>query len=75
MNYKVRIASKHPSHREMYNLGQLPKFQVRVRVRFGSTKSDLRACDIDFNTIEAINNTANKIVMKDKFSIADIDSP
>lgn len=74
MNYKVRIASKHPSHREMYNLGQLPKFKVRVRVRFGSTK-DLRACDIDFNTIEAINNTANKIVMKDKFLIADIDSP
>lgn len=74
MNYKVRIASRHPSHRAIWIIGQMPLFPKRVRVRFGSNK-ELRKCTIDFNSIEAIDNTANKLKMKDIFCIAGVRSP
>lgn len=74
MKYKVRIASRHPSHKAILKIGQMPMFNVRVRVRFGSTKKH-RKCSIDFNSIGAINNTANKMRMKVLFREAGINSP
>lgn len=74
MKYKLRIASRHPSHKAILRMKQMPNFSKRVRVRFGSTKNH-RICDIDFNTIEAIKNTANKVKMKDIFADEEIDSP
>jgi glutathione synthase/RimK-type ligase-like ATP-grasp enzyme len=74
MAYKIRIASRHPSHKAILEHDQMPKFDVRVRVRFGSTKNH-RHCDIDFNPISAIENTANKMKMKAIFSQAGVRSP
>jgi glutathione synthase/RimK-type ligase-like ATP-grasp enzyme len=68
--YKARIASRHPSHHKI----ELPMFSRTVRVRFGSQiKHRKRA--IDFNSIEAIENTANKMKMKAIFSEAGVNSP
>lgn len=72
--FKIRVASRHPSHKEILRQGQMPKFPVRVRVRFGS-QIPHRPCDIDFNSIEAIENTANKMKMKAIFDRAGVKSP
>lgn len=72
--YKVRVASRHPSHKEILRLGQMPLFPVRVRLRFGSQLKH-RKCDIDFNSIEAIERTANKSAMKRWFQMHGIKSP
>lgn len=66
MKYRIRIASRHPSHKNILKQGQMPKFPVRVRVRFGSVIPHRRV-DIDFNPISAITNTANKMRMKQIF--------
>lgn len=72
--YKIRVASRHPSHKEILHQNQMPLFPVRVRVRFGSEKAH-RKCHIDFNPIEAIRNTANKIEMKRIFVAAGVRTP
>lgn len=72
--YKVRIASRHPSHKNILRQGQMPKFPVRVRVRFGS-KIPHRPCAIDFNSIPAIERTSNKLKMKVVFDRAGVRSP
>lgn len=72
--YRIRVASRHPSHKEILRQGQMPKFPVRVRVRFGS-KNPHRPCDIDFNPIDAIERTANKLKMKAIFLHAGVRTP
>lgn len=72
--YKVRIASRHPSHKNILAMDQMPKFPVRVRVRFGS-QIPHRRVDIDFNPISAIAKTADKMKMKAIFCNAGVRSP
>lgn len=74
MKYKVRVASRHPSHKNILKQGQMPKFPVRVRIRFGS-QIPHRPCVIDFNSIEAIIRTSNKSAMKRWFQMSGIKSP
>jgi glutathione synthase/RimK-type ligase-like ATP-grasp enzyme len=74
MEYRVRIASRHPSHKNILKQGQMPKFPVRVRVRFGS-QIPHRKVDIDFNPIPAIKSTANKMRMKQIFAEHGVQTP
>jgi glutathione synthase/RimK-type ligase-like ATP-grasp enzyme len=74
--YRVRIASKHPSHRRIWSMKQLPKFPKKIRVRFGSIKNfSRRQCEIEFNSIESIRNTSNKTKMKLIFDRAGVKTP
>lgn len=68
--YKVRICSRHPSHKVI----ELPEFDKRVRVRFGSVNIH-RKMDLDFNSIYAIKKTANKLAMKSVFGVNNINTP
>jgi glutathione synthase/RimK-type ligase-like ATP-grasp enzyme len=72
--YKIRIASRHPSHKEIIRQNQMPLFPKRVRVRFGSTKKH-RKCDIEFNDIFSIKNTSNKVKMKNIFALSGVNTP
>jgi glutathione synthase/RimK-type ligase-like ATP-grasp enzyme len=66
MKYRIRIASRHPSHKNILKQGQMPKFPVRVRVRFGSVIPHRRVA-IDFNSRFKITNASNKMRMKRLF--------
>jgi glutathione synthase/RimK-type ligase-like ATP-grasp enzyme len=72
--FRIRVASRHPSHKAIIKHGQMPKFPVRVRVRFGS-QIPHRHCDVDFNPIPAIERTANKLKMKAIFLRAGVRTP
>jgi glutathione synthase/RimK-type ligase-like ATP-grasp enzyme len=68
---KVSVISRHPSHKRL----EFPKFDLKVRIRFGSTTDFPARKDIDFPSKEAIRNTASKIRMKKKFDEAEVPSP
>jgi glutathione synthase/RimK-type ligase-like ATP-grasp enzyme len=72
--FRIRVASRHPSHKAIIKHGQMPKFPVRVRVRFGS-QIPHRPCVIDFNSIESIRRTSNKSAMKRTFQMHGVKSP
>lgn len=57
---KVSIVSRHPSHRRI----ELPEFDKKIRIRFGSQKEYSAPKDLEFPSIEAIRNTSNKMRMK-----------
>lgn len=72
--FKLRIASRHPSHKNILKMGQMPKFPIRVRVRFGSVIPH-RKVKIEFNSIASITNTANKVKMKMLFQRHGVKTP
>ena len=68
--FRPRIRSRHPSHEPLRT--QLPKLPIRTVVRLGSTTVlDLgpKKQIIEINTVEAVKNSANKLLMKHCFDV------
>ena len=69
--YCPRIFSRHPSHSILRAKNQtLPLLPFRSVIRLGSsTESDGR---LEINTVEAVKNSASKLLMKQKFTEAGV---
>ena len=69
--YYPRIYSRHPSHSILRAKNQtLPLLPFRSVIRLGSsTESDGR---LEINTVEAVKNSASKLLMKQKFTEAGV---
>ena len=69
--YYPRIYSRHPSHSILRAKNQtLPLLPFRSVIRLGSTTvSDGR---LEINTVEAVKNSASKLLMKQKFTEAGV---
>ena len=69
--YYPRIFSRHPSHSILRAKNQtLPLLPFRSVIRLGSsTESDGR---LEINTVEAVKNSASKLLMKQKFTEAGV---
>ena len=69
--YYPRIFSRHPSHSILRAKNQtLPLLPFRSVIRLGSTTvSDGR---LEINTVEAVKNSASKLLMKQKFTEAGV---
>ncbi len=63
------IFSRHPSHEVLRN--ELPLLPFRSVVRMGSTTPHLRE-RIECNTIQAVRNSASKLLMKQCFTRAEV---
>lgn len=68
---KVKILSRHSTHNPLRMCMDYPKKTV---IRFGSTTQVLSPC-IEINTVQAIKQTANKVVMKELFKSVGVLSP
>jgi glutathione synthase/RimK-type ligase-like ATP-grasp enzyme len=70
--FKPRIRSRHPSHSPLRE--QLPRMTKRAIVRLGSTTPIPQDGKnyIEVNTTNAINNSANKLLMKQCFTKAGV---
>lgn len=71
--FRVRVRSRHPSHSPLRK--QLPLLPFRSIVRLGSTT--IKAVDstkkfIECNTVQAIKNSANKLLMKTCFQNSNV---
>jgi hypothetical protein len=68
--YKIRILSRHPSHRILRR--KLPELPVRSAIRFGSTTELNDGKNrIEINSVSAIKLSANKRFMKECFDAAE----
>lgn len=67
--FRPKIRSRHPSHDILRS--NLPKLPFRSVVRLGST-TILNNVDVECNSIEAIKNSASKLLMKKCFSKAGV---
>lgn len=70
--FRPKIRSRHPSHKCLRPKGALPYMKFKSVIRFGSTteEPDTRAKGgnrIEINTVQAIKNSANKLLMKQAF--------
>lgn len=63
--YYMDIRSRHPSHSNLRR-NEVLLFPVRTAIRLGST-SRIDKADIILNSIEAIENSSNKMLMKLRF--------
>ena len=65
------VCSRHPSHSILRAKNQtLPLLPFRSVIRLGSTTvSDGR---LEINTVEAVKNSASKLLMKEKFTEAGV---
>lgn len=71
----LRVFSRHPSHSGIRNKIVLPK-GVKACIRLGSlTELPAYKPDIEINSVEGIQNTMNKLKMKELFSKAGVKSP
>ena len=64
--FRPRVRSRHPSHAPLRN-GVLPLFPFKSVIRFGSSK-EFEDGRIEVNTVNAIKNSSNKLLMKDCFT-------
>lgn len=76
-NFRIRIRSRHPSHRILRTA--LPLLPFRCVFRLGSlTKVDGVVSEggkiVEINTIEGIKNSANKRLMKECFEVAGVNT-
>ena len=69
--FRPLILSRHPSHSVLRAKNQtLPLLPFRSVIRLGSTtESDGR---LEINTVEAVKNSASKLLMKQKFTEAEV---
>lgn len=69
-HFRPRIRSRHPSHSILrHQNNNLPYMPFRSRIRFGSTTEiNDRFTVVELNTIDAINNSADKFKMKSCFT-------
>ena len=78
MNYRISVRSRHESHEPIRN--QLVKLPFRSVVRFGSNTTNQQISQerirrglrpltsvVECNTVEAVKNSSNKLLMKQKF--------
>lgn len=72
--FRINIRSRHPSHSPLRTL--LRKLPYRTIVRLGSTTEleDGRK-RVECNSVEAVKNSSNKLLMKTKFKENDIITP
>lgn len=67
--YVPKIRSRHPSHSVLR--GRLPKMPFTSVIRFGST-TEVMDADVQINTTSAIRNSSSKLLMKQRFSQAEV---
>lgn len=70
--YPVDIRSRHPSHDVFRNI---MRGERNVLIRFGSKNKSTKKYDLEINKIEAIENSSNKLFMKQCFQEADVSTP
>ncbi len=67
--HKILVYSRHPSHKILRK--NLPSLSVRSLVRLGSTTVPIRKLNhIEINSVNSIQISANKKLMKEKFNLA-----
>lgn len=69
--YRINVLSRHPSHRELRRL--LPRLPFKTVVRLGSTtviNDGYRR--VECNSVQSVKNSANKRLMKQCFSRANV---
>lgn len=69
----LRVLSRHPSHSVLRNAIRVPKGKLCV-LRLGSV-TPTNMYDLEINTVQSIENTANKRRMKELFVEAGVSSP
>lgn len=72
-HFKPRIRSRHPSHKVLRDKKIFPLFPFKSVIRLGSTTEMEDTVDkggnrIEINTVEAIKNSADKLLMKQCFT-------
>jgi len=67
--FRPRIRSRHPSHQVLRD--SLPLFPFRSVIRLGST-SEVTGVDVQVNTVDAVRTSANKLLMKQAFTNAGV---
>lgn len=74
MLYPINVFSRHPSHRVLRN--NLPKMNFRSILRLGSERiMEDGKNRIELNSIDSINISKNKRLMKEKFNEAGVSTP
>lgn len=68
----VDIRSRHPSHDVFRNI---MRGERNVLIRFGSKNKSTKKYDLEINKIQAIENSSNKLFMKQCFQEADVSTP
>lgn len=75
--FKPQIRSRHDSHDVLRKKGTLPLFSTRSVVRFGSTTEyddtiSKGGNRVEINTVQAVKNSADKLLMKERFTEANV---
>lgn len=70
----LRVFSRHPSHTCIRHTIKIPKGKKGV-LRLGSLNSPLYPVDLEINSVESIENTMNKLRMKQLFEKNGVHSP
>ncbi len=68
--YRTLVLSRHPSHQGLRT--QLPKLPYRSLVRLGSETSKIDKPRIEINSVQAVRNSASKLLMKRCFTQAGV---
>jgi D-alanine-D-alanine ligase-like ATP-grasp enzyme len=67
--FRPRVRSRHSTHDVLRN--NLPLFPFRSVIRLGST-SEVTGVDVQVNTVDAVRTSANKLLMKQAFTNAGV---
>lgn len=70
--FRPKIRSRHPSHSPLRKKNVFPLLPFRSLVRFGSTTICTEDDRVVLNEIKSIQNSSNKILMKQCFTKADV---
>lgn len=65
--FKIQIRSRHQTHNILREKDVLPKLPFKSVIRFGSS-TEFNDGRIELNTVQAIKNSANKLLMKKCFT-------
>lgn len=69
--FRPKVFSRHPSHSNLRS--ELPLYKFRSVIRLGSTTSGaIFKPVVEINPIKAIENSANKLLMKECFNLANV---
>jgi len=69
----VRVFTRHPTHRILKRA--IKTNGKKVVLRLGSSTTGRTPADIEINTVAAVNNCSNKVLMKELFADAGVCSP
>lgn len=62
----AQVLSRHPSH-EVFRKNPNLRFPVKTLIRLGSTTVPSTKFDVEINSVESIQKSANKLLMKEAF--------